>query len=73
MTLPIGPTGHFPEGQLNDDDEGELTIAIGAEQGNVVIQFGKAVSWLAMPPEQAEQIAHSLLKRAAQVKGRPSA
>ena len=50
----IGPTGQFPEGRLNQDDEGEIAIAICADHGNVVIQFGKPVAWLAMPPEQAE-------------------
>ena len=58
-----GPTGTFPEGKLGEDDEGALNLAIAAsaKDGQVHIQFGGPVTWLAMSPEMAIQIAVSLI------------
>ena len=57
-----GPTGNFPEGKLNKDDEGELKIAIAADHRNnvVLIRFGGPVAWFAMGPEQALQFANQI-------------
>ena len=54
----------YPEGKLNEDDEGELEIFIGTEKNNVVISFGKPVSWLALPPDKAIGLALNIIKRA---------
>lgn len=62
--LGLGPTGEFPQGKLNDDDEGELTIAIGIENGKVVIRFGKEVAWLGMDADGARGMAASLIRKA---------
>lgn len=62
--LTLGATGQFPEGKLNDDDEGEIRIAIGATGGKVVIDFGKPVAWLGFTTQQAREIAASLLEKA---------
>ena len=58
-----GPTGDFPEGQLGPNDDGgtNMAIAASAKDGQVHIQFGGPVAWLAMPPEMAIQIAVSLI------------
>jgi hypothetical protein len=58
-----GATGEFPFGKLDNSDEGELTIGIDADiHGNVRLEFGKPVAWLAMPPAQAASFARLLLR-----------
>ncbi len=52
-----GASGVFSQGQLNKDDEGEITLAVAADkkQNVVIIDFGKQVKWLGLPKEQAIQ------------------
>ena len=59
-----GALGAFPEGQLTKTDEGAIQFAIGEKDGKVVIDFGTAVHWLGMTPQQAADFASLLLKRA---------
>jgi len=48
------------------DDEGELTIAITEDpSGQIVIDFGKPIHWLAMPRKQAQEFALNILRRSA--------
>lgn len=54
----------FPDGKLNDDDEGALDVAIGTESGRVVFRFPHRVAWFACPPEQALDIAETLIGHA---------
>ncbi len=63
---PFGATGTFPEGVLNDDDEGALRIGVAFDKkdGLVHLNFGKPVAWTAFPPEMAVTLARSLLKHA---------
>lgn len=63
---PFGATGTFPEGVLNDDDEGALKIGVAFDKkdGLVHINFGKPVAWTAFPPEMAVHLARALLKHA---------
>jgi hypothetical protein len=60
----LGATGHFPDGHLTAADEGEIAIAVGRHDGNVVIEFGKSTKWVGFPPRQAREIAALLLKHA---------
>lgn len=60
----IGPTYDFPEGKLDSTDEGGLDIAVSTYKGNVRIDFGKSVTWIAMGPALAKEIAHSLMRQA---------
>jgi hypothetical protein len=53
-------TGTFPDGKLDENDEGGVAIGVAIDQGNVVIHFPKPIAWLAFPPEQAIEIAHVL-------------
>ena len=53
----------YPEGKLNPSDEGEIAIAIGIEDGNVIINFGKPVAWLGLPGEQSIEMGRTLIKR----------
>jgi len=60
----LGTTGKFPEGKSYSDDEGELRFAIGHDNDNVILRFGKSVQWLAFPPETARALVKSILEHA---------
>lgn len=60
----LGATGKFPEGKLNKYDKGELRLAISKENNNVRIDFGKSISWLAFPKEDALALGNLLIKHA---------
>lgn len=66
--LELGPTNHYPEGALNETDEGELKLAIGIEDGKVVLNFGKPVAWIGLGWQQALALADRLGQMAAQVR-----
>ncbi len=66
----LGATGRFPHGRLGPDDQGELRAALAVVDGKIVIEFGKAVSWLAMMPVQARDMARLLLARADEAEGK---
>ncbi len=54
----------FPEGKIRPEDEGAIKIAIGIENGNVIINFGKPVAWLGLPPSACMEMGRTLIKRA---------
>lgn len=58
----LGATGKFPDGKINEADEGEIMVAIVGIEDRVVINFGKPVHWVGFTKEQAVQIAASLIK-----------
>jgi len=60
----LGATGRFPEGKIHDSDEGEIRFAVGSKDGNVIIEFGKPVAWLGLPPDLARELAVLLTKHA---------
>ena len=62
-----GAIGAFPEGKLTPKDEGAIQFAIGEQDGKVVIDFGTPVAWIGLTPQQAADIASSLLSRAREV------
>ncbi len=66
----LGATGEFPDGKISDDDEGELRLAVTGDQrtGNVIIDFGKPVVWMALPAEQAVGLAEVIAKQAEKAK-----
>lgn len=66
----LGATGEFPFGSLGPDDEGALQLAIGEREGNVFIDFGKPVAWLAMPADQAMAFADVIMTKARILKAR---
>jgi hypothetical protein len=53
----------FPEGHLNLTGEGAIQIAIGIQDGNVIIQFPKPVAWLGLPADQAMEMGRVLIRR----------
>jgi hypothetical protein len=62
----------YPSGQLNSEDEGALTLAIGEENGALVISMGKPTAWLGMPPEQAIHFAEVIRSRAEKMLKEPT-
>jgi hypothetical protein len=64
----LGPTGEFPLGKLNDDDEGALNIAISHENGVVRVDFGEPTAWIGLPPDLALAFAATIAKHAMALK-----
>lgn len=66
MMQSFGPTGRHPAGKIAADDEGEINIGIAFDQtaGLVRIEFGTPVTWLALSPEKAIELAKLLMKHA---------
>ena len=62
--LQPGPTGQFPDGKLDETDEGEIAIGVTSSNGLVHVNFGKSISWFAFPPERAIEFAKLLLRYA---------
>ena len=60
----IGASGRYPQGKLDDSDEGELTMAVTRDGDVIRIDFGKPVAWLAMSAEEALGLARLLVERA---------
>ena len=63
-----GPTGDFPHGELNDDDEGGVQIAVGQENGKVVVKFGKPVAWIGLDADAALTFASIIVGHATALK-----
>lgn len=38
---------YYPKGKMRSDDDGAVAVAIGIDQGRVVIDFGKSLAWIA--------------------------
>lgn len=62
----LGATDKFPQGSLDETDEGEIRMAIAADAtaGIVRIEFGKPVAWLGLPAREARELANLILKNA---------
>jgi hypothetical protein len=62
----FGATGQFPQGKLNDTDEGEIKIGVAYDKidGVVLVEFGKSVAWLGLPPPEAVELGKLLLRHA---------
>lgn len=59
-----GPTNDFPEGKLNADDEGGIVIGVTSVEGKVIVDFGKSVAWLGLNPQDAMNIASTIVMHA---------
>lgn len=61
----------WPKGRLNAEDDGELALRIAADKEKkvVIVDFGKEVVWIGMPPDDAIQFAQLILKHAWDIKG----
>lgn len=61
---PLGATGDFPDGQLDDTDRGGLNLGIKDYEGYVVMVFGNG--YVAFSPQQALEVANALHQEAFQ-------
>jgi hypothetical protein len=64
----LGPTGKFPDGKMNSEDEGELRLGVSHDQDNVVIAFGKPTAWIGLPRETAIDFAKMIVEHAMQIR-----
>jgi hypothetical protein len=61
----FGPTGDFPHGKMNEDDEGGLQIGIAADEaGRVIIKFDTPVAWIGLERQNAVEFATKILTKA---------
>lgn len=63
----------FSGGRIGATDDGDLAFAVGThpEKELVCIDFGKPVEWVAMQPQQAIELAQSLIKQARSIATEP--
>lgn len=56
-----GPTGKFPNGKLQIDDQGELAIKLSCNDELIFMEFGALVSWIALRPDDVTALVKLLL------------
>lgn len=65
----VGATGNFPEGKLDETDEGEIGFGIATYNNEIIISFGeKPISWIGLTKEQALGLAEYLHNKAKDLK-----
>jgi hypothetical protein len=70
MNDEFGPTHDFPEGKLDESDEGGLNIAISHDdKGNVRLDFGTPTAWIALGHVAARALAGLIMEHAVAAKG----
>lgn len=63
----------WSDGRIDGDDDGDLAFAVGPHPDRelVVMDFGKQVTSLSMPPQQAVELAQALIKHARAIAKEP--
>lgn len=63
----------FSDGRIGPTDDGDLAFSVGTHPDKplVCIDFGKPVEWIAMQPQQAIELAQSLIRQARSVATEP--
>lgn len=63
----------YSSGRIGATDDGDLAFAVGPHPDKelVCIDFGKPVEWVAMQPQQAIELAQSLIKQARAISTEP--
>ena len=66
----LGALGEFPQGKIDETDEGALRIAVGRDllNGVVRIDFGTRVTWLGMDIETASEFAAAIIRACMEIK-----
>lgn len=61
---------HHSEGRLNNNDEGDLALAVAADTENnvVLIHFGKKVAWVGLNRKSASHLVNLLNEKINQIK-----
>jgi hypothetical protein len=57
----------YPKGKLNNDDEGELEIALTRKENVIIISFGKNISWIGFNKTLAIEFANAILEKAEEI------
>jgi len=65
-SIKLGANGEYPDGKLNEYDEGAAIMAIGHLKGRVIVDFGQPVAWLGLSPQEAVSMAQYLINQARQ-------
>ena len=67
--MTAGPTGDYPDGKLNEEDDGGLAIAVAADpkDGVVIVDFGTPTTWIGLKPSDARGFANMLVEKAIEV------
>ncbi len=61
IAIPLGPTDDFPDGKMNNEDQGGLMGGIVVENGRIIIHFGQEVDWIGFDPASAKVFAAQLI------------
>ena len=64
FTEDIGATGEFPNGKINEDDQGQIKIGITTEDRKIIVAFGKPVEWIGFTRDEAISLCNSIMERA---------
>lgn len=68
----LGATGKFPQGKLNETDEGELQFGVAHDDQFVHVNFGKPIAWFALGPDDAVALGALLTHHAKMItEGKP--
>lgn len=59
-----GDREEFPDGKLNEEDEGSIATGIGIEDGRVMIIWPKPITWIAFDPDAADEFADNIKEKA---------
>lgn len=64
----------YPQGKLNEHDEGVINIAVAADLKRqvLVVQFPERIRWFAMPKREAIELANLITKRALELADVPA-
>lgn len=58
--------GEFPDGKLNQHDEGGIAMAVSNEKGRVTISFPKPIKWIGLTADETIELAELLVTHARQ-------
>ena len=50
----------YPDGKLNEDDEGTLTIAMFISEGRAIVEFGNSTKWIGFDKESLKKFINGL-------------
>lgn len=61
----------FPDGRINENDDGELTYAVAADPKRqlVLIQFAHPTDWVGLGPDDAQKLIDSLQAKLFELRG----
>ena len=57
----------YSDGKISDDDEGELKMAMYVQDGRVVLDFGKNISWIGFDKKTLRALINGLEEKYKQI------